>query len=356
MKKFDPTILVLTQLPPPHHGMSSLNKALVDNLRQELDSRIRVVVVDISLNKLPWKKKFASLLTLPFKAFFVRPDVVYITPSFRWPIMLRDILLVLSCRIVKAKIYIQIHDGIVYRLSGSRIMRLLLTPFFSGNQVLVSNKNTERLIIGAWPNLAGSKVVHNGVRFFSDNTLGFKFHNVFKSRFVLYLSRLEKKKGIFALLNNLDQILLEGHKLVCAGAVEQKVWAEIQSRYKSFIDKGDVLFLGQVTENEKYWLLDNCQFLVYPTALDDLPLVLIEALQRGCPIISSNVGGIGCLEPGKIVLYNGEEGLREAIKKVLLDPNFSDKDLEAAAVVREKYSLENYTNSVIECLRYAFKN
>ena len=358
MKKYKRTLLVLSQLPPPHHGMSLLNEALERELKEsfEKNSRelLRIVVINTSFNKSTRIKTLLFLLTIPFRIFLLNPSVVYITPSFRWPIILRDVFFVMLTKATRSRIYLHIHDGIIYRYNSNRLMRNLISILFKHNSIITSNKNTRDLVMSNWPKVANTYVINNGIQPFTSFTAKPKDLGESKNKFVLYLSRIEEEKGIFEILKNLTSLNNHGYKLYCAGTIDKSIWEAIYKKYHSEIDKGDVIFLNRVEDNEKYWLIDNCQFLVYPTNLDDFPLVLIEALQRGCSIICRSIGGISCLNSKNIILYDKLEDLRPAINVYINDKAFSLKDNLASQTARTTYSLDQYTRAIKNILYKEF--
>ncbi|MBI3949640.1 MAG: glycosyltransferase [Acidobacteria bacterium] len=123
------------------------------------------------------------------------------------------------------------------------------------------------------------------------------------SRVVLYLGRLAEVKGVAHLIEAMDG--LEGAVLIVAGNGEYKSKLEHLSGRRNM----QVLFLGAVAEDEKRAWLNRCDVVVIPSVVltngqtEGLPVVCLEAIAAGKPIIASRVGGL------PEVIRDGENGL-----------------------------------------------
>lgn len=123
-------------------------------------------------------------------------------------------------------------------------------------------------------------------------------------RFLLALGRVVERKGFdtavtaFAHLPHRDPDL----RLVIAGDGPDRARLEQLSRDLGIA--GRVVFLGTVVGPEKVALLQHCLFTLTPSVEEDnMPLVLLEALSCGKPVVGSRLGGIpDVIVPGR----NGE--------------------------------------------------
>jgi glycosyltransferase involved in cell wall biosynthesis len=106
--------------------------------------------------------------------------------------------------------------------------------------------------------------------------------------FFLYAGRLETYKGILELLDVFRTI---DAKLVVAGD------GPLRDRVKAFISRhgldGKVTFVGHVDHASLMPLLMNANAVIVPsTCAENSPLVALEALSVGTPVIASNRGGL----------------------------------------------------------------
>ncbi len=114
---------------------------------------------------------------------------------------------------------------------------------------------------------------------------------------VLYLSTLLESKGILVLLNAVPKILSKYNnvRFVVAGG-----WGwdstKIKAAVGQFLGKGNyadaVSFIGPLRGKEKLRALQTADVFVHPTLVDTAPLVLLEAMRAGLPIVATDVGAI----------------------------------------------------------------
>lgn len=144
-------------------------------------------------------------------------------------------------------------------------------------------------------------------------------------KFILFLGRLHPRKGVDVLIKAFAQIAAksEGTTLVIAGDGREREDLELLARSTPASDR--IHFLGSVRGENKRWLLQNATCVVAPTRTwEGMPVVVLEALACGRPVIGTNVGGIVDLvrtgENGVIVEPEDADGLATAIIELLNDP------------------------------------
>lgn len=85
-----------------------------------------------------------------------------------------------------------------------------------------------------------------------------------------------------------------------------------------------VVFTGGVTDAELRALHHAADLFVYPTAGDTLPLVVLEAMASGTPVVSTDVGGIPFevpAEAGVLVSPGDPAAIADAVSGLLADPD-----------------------------------
>lgn len=119
---------------------------------------------------------------------------------------------------------------------------------------------------------------------------------------ILFLGRLEKEKGFNDLLLAVASIRtkIPEVKLICGGTGDErqvKEWIEAAG-------VGDLVELrGWISGMDKLECLANADLLALPSYVENLPMVIIEAMAAGLPVVASTVGGI------PDVIENGKDGL-----------------------------------------------
>jgi len=141
--------------------------------------------------------------------------------------------------------------------------------------------------------------------------------------FFLFVGRLRIRKGVEVLLEAMRELrCLEGARLLIAGDGEHRVALE---RRASELELGPaVRFLGRCDAARVRGLLRGARALVVPSIYEGMPLVVLEAMEAGVPVIASAVSGIPeVVEDGAtgwLVPPEAPEALAEALAAALADP------------------------------------
>lgn len=122
------------------------------------------------------------------------------------------------------------------------------------------------------------------------------------SRHLLYLGRLDKKKGCAILL---DAFMMSAHQhgydLVFCGPDQCGFETEALARYGANTQIRRVKFLGFVDEVRKWQLLRRCEAFVLSSYRENFGTAVVEALSCGTPVVISR--GVGA--SSKINRYGG---------------------------------------------------
>lgn len=130
---------------------------------------------------------------------------------------------------------------------------------------------------------------------------------------VLYVSRLEKRKGTLTLLEaipkviksyqNIEFTLIGKDRPHAPGDMYHKDF--FQNKYPDYVSK--VNFMGFVSNEELSRYYAGCDIFVVPSVYESFGLIYVEAMMYGKPVIGCKAGGI------PEVVLNNETGL-------LIDP------------------------------------
>ncbi len=104
--------------------------------------------------------------------------------------------------------------------------------------------------------------------------------------YMLYVGTVEPRKNLITLLKAYGQALQEGHKLPKLVIAGKKGWKSenIYALAKTL----PVEFLGYIDDKTKLELYNGADFFVYPSLYEGFGLPVLEAMQCGLPVISSN--------------------------------------------------------------------
>jgi glycosyltransferase involved in cell wall biosynthesis len=202
-------------------------------------------------------------------------------------------------------------------------------------------------------------VVYNGIDTAPFEEMGVerKDHKRFK---ILFAGLLEESKGYFDVIKALS--ILKGYhpnvEVILAGR-----WQGNGSREKveSYIRRNNlakqIRFAGVVTGKEKIKLFKSCDVFTLPTYfyLEGQPVVILEAMAAGLPIITADRGSIKEMvshgENGFIISPSSPHQIAERIAQLIQDKGLRKKmGLKSQNWVKEKFNLDQYIEGVAESI------
>jgi len=142
--------------------------------------------------------------------------------------------------------------------------------------------------------------------------------------YLLFVGRLRIRKGVEVLLEALRELRgrVPGAVLKIAGDGEHR--AALERKAAGLGLGAAVTFLGTCDGSRVRALLAGAAALVVPSIYEGMPLVVLEAMERGVPVVASAVSGIPEVvvdgETGWLVPPEDPEALAGALEEVLADP------------------------------------
>lgn len=174
---------------------------------------------------------------------------------------------------------------------------------------------------------------------------------------VLFLGNLSDRKGVQDLLPALAQPGFDRSKLEVTLAGGNTERYEAQARELGVLDM--VKFAGWCDQARTSKLLAETDVLILPSYDEVLPLVILEALANGVPVICTPVGEVpSLLTDGVDALYvrpGDPAGIARTLQRLLGDEQLR-KSLEhnGYALYRQQFSLESFFAAVARVHRRAF--
>lgn len=172
---------------------------------------------------------------------------------------------------------------------------------------------------------------------------------------ILFLGRLEKEKGFNDLLLAVARIRnrVPGVRLICGGAGDEN---EVKNWIRT-AGVGDLVELqGWVSGMAKYECFKHAALLALPSYVENLPMVIIEAMAAALPVVATTVGGIpDVIESGKeglLVQPGNVDELADAIVRLMHDQAMR-KSMGCNA--RQKYEKNYSPQCVIPQLELIYK-
>ena len=163
---------------------------------------------------------------------------------------------------------------------------------------------------------------------------------------ILFAGLLTKNKGIFDLISIVSKLInkVPSARVLLAGTGDLK---EIDSFVKSHGIEGSVQLPGWIDPEQLIGLYHQSHLFVLPSYYEGFPMVVLEAMACGLPIISTRVGGIPeLIEEGQngILIDPGDrKALLEALVALLDDPILRETmGQNNIKKIREKYDIPIY--------------
>lgn len=172
--------------------------------------------------------------------------------------------------------------------------------------------------------------------------------------YILFLGRLEKdQKGVDLLIEAYASIANKTNvKLIIAGTGQHKDIQEINEQIKKYQLQEKILLVGKVDGVKKEQLLANASLVAIPSRFDTSPIVALEAMSYGKPMVGFAIDGLDWL-PTEAVLkakcFDTHE-LGKNMYKIITDNNLQKKLSQASQKAIERYSWKNITAEYKKCI------
>lgn len=146
-------------------------------------------------------------------------------------------------------------------------------------------------------NLSSDKIQITRLGVFTPKTHSESYHQMGKTLRIGFLSWLERKKGIFYLLDSINKARKNNLDIKLFIAGDGQLKREIEKYIISNNLNGNVELIGPVFGKEKEDFFKKLDLFILPSIkipgdMDGIPVVLMEAISYGVPIISTNLSGI----------------------------------------------------------------
>ncbi len=162
----------------------------------------------------------------------------------------------------------------------------------------------------------------------------------------LCIGRLSPEKGHLILLEAFAAVLKDcpEPRLVLAG--DGALRDQIEARLEALGLKASVRITGWISSDQIFQEIAACHTLVQPSFIEGLPVVIMEAMAQGRPVISTYVAGIPELvrpgETGWLVPAGNQDDLAQAMRESLATSSADRARMGKQALkrVRARHSIE----------------
>ena len=154
---------------------------------------------------------------------------------------------------------------------------------------------------------------------------------------VLFVGRLEARKGIDTLLEAMTIILRESSDVVFTIVGNDGIVSESGRTYREDFERntdaqireGRVRFCGVVPDEDLDRYYAGCDVFVAPSRSESFGLILLEAMREGKPVIAGDVGGMREVVEhegnGLLVRPGDASALADALRRLVTSPSLREK-------------------------------
>ena len=181
-------------------------------------------------------------------------------------------------------------------------------------------------------------------------------------QYVLFLSRISKKKGLDILVESLKSLADEYNDLylVIAGPDNEGYGKEVKKWLNDYGLVDRVIFTGMLTGKEKLQAFVDADVFVLSSYSENFGMAVVEAMACGTPVVISNkVGIFNEIEQNKagIIVDTNPESLYKGIKELLDDEHLRNRIAEnGKRMVHEYYDIDKVADMMIRAYEGILKN
>jgi glycosyltransferase involved in cell wall biosynthesis len=281
-------------------------------------------------------------------------DVVHINPSLDVKALIRDGLILVALRRANfSNVLVTIHgwhSKLAKLLCNSNLLRPLVAKVLNGCALItVLAPEFEQQLIEMGVKSSCIRVTST---MFDAARLKVQPEEAPSRPNILFMSRFHSAKGMDLLLDAYIRIVKDypDLDLVLAGDGTERMRLAKKVMFSGLSPQ--VKFTGYVSGQEKARLLNNCTIFALPTSYDEgMPIVLLEAMAVGKPVLTTKVGGLASIvkdkENGVVLDVANVDNVTKGLRELLGDPEACKKiGAHNAAYVAGRFAAPIVTNEI----------
>ncbi len=352
-------VLLAGSFPPPEGGVASINHVIYHGFD---DKPYSIILLDSSFLKRKIRVKSSSgIINLMFQCIQVMQfiylvmknncKIIHVSLSSYHGFYKGSVFIMLAALLRKRKI-IHLHSGdfkVFYQKHNKTMKRFIRYIFEKGDLIIVLSIYWKKILADDFDILPEKVTVLN-------NCYGYQFNDFIATIQkqlterennhinLLFIGEINENKGIFDLIKICKKLIQYRHDFILRIAGEEKLKG-MKRKLWDTVDSGhmadSIKFMGEVRGEEKLRLFQQSDILILPSYSENFPVVIIEAMRMGLPILTTPVSSIPEIVANRENGYLIEPGdIRTFVDKII--------DLSKNKKLREKMALRNQKKALAE--------
>jgi glycosyltransferase involved in cell wall biosynthesis len=170
---------------------------------------------------------------------------------------------------------------------------------------------------------------------------------------ILCVGRFSPEKGHLILLDALAELRNKDIDVCCTLVGDGPMRPAIEARAAELRLRGSLVLTGSLDPERVAELYQTATVIVLASFSEGVPVVLMEALARGKPVVATRVGGVPELiedgRSGLIVAPGDAQALAEALWKIINDPEWAQSlGRNGRQRVRAEFNTDESARQLIE--------
>lgn len=192
------------------------------------------------------------------------------------------------------------------------------------------------------------RVIHNGI---APNRIPDIPRPAFAGEepFFFSVGIFNRKKNFHVLVPMMEK--LSGYRLVIAGNNDTAYGREIIQTIEELKLSDRVILPGKISEDEKYWLYNNCEAFLFPSLAEGFGMPVIEAMKAGKPVFTTrhtSLQEIGSSHAFYFENFDADEMAKQIVHHTSELKNRKDSFTKEITEYAAKFNWENCMTQYIE--------
>lgn len=174
-----------------------------------------------------------------------------------------------------------------------------------------------------------------------------------KDKFIFSLCTLGKRKNLTFAIKNFFYFIEKNNitdlKLVLGGGIWKNYEGELENIIKHY-DRSKIILTGYIQENELRKYYSNALCFIYPSLYEGFGLPVLEAMQCGCPVITSDRSSLPEVigDCGIMIDPECNEDMIQAYEKMYFNNEFRESCAKKGLARTKAFSWEKCASEILQ--------